>query len=226
MTSRSKPKKFYLISAIPKTGWSYLDHSVLGRAQKAGKITIKILELFDFVPPKKRIDDKPYGGGPGMVLRAEPIVKSVKKVLASSFQPRIILLTPRGKQFTQALAQKWARDKRDLVLIAGRYEGVDARVQKIFKAEEISTGPYILSGGELPAMTIIDAVARHIPGVVGRAESLEEARVAGGAAVYTRPAELKFSGKSYKVPKVLRSGHHYNIDSWRGQKTSPKRPKK
>ena len=159
-----------------------------------------------------------------MVLKAEPILKSVEAALKGgrkqargSKKIKIIILSPRGKQFTNAMAAMLAKKNDTLVLIAGRYEGIDARVKKILRAEEISVGPYVLTGGELPALTVLDAIARHIPGVLGKHESLEENRLAAGE-VYTRPEVLVYKKKSHKVPKVLLTGHHRKIEEWKGKK--------
>ena len=127
---------------------------------------------------------------------------------------KVIILSPRGKQFTNTDAKKFASFRGDIVLISGRYEGIDARVKKILKAEEISVGPYVLTGGELPAMVLIDAISRQIKGVLGNEGSVEETRIASGE-VYTRPEVLVYKKKKYTVPKVLISGNHKKIDEWR-----------
>src|SRR3989338_6944886 len=161
-----------------------------------------------------------------MVLKAEPLLRAVASLkLPTSLKLRgtskIIITSPRGRQFTNEMAAKWAKKYKEIVVIAGHYEGIDARVKKILKAEEISVGPYTLTGGELPAMIMIDAITRRIPGVLGKSESLEESRVASGE-VYTRPESFKFRGKTYKVPKILLSGHNRNIESWRMTKMNKK----
>lgn len=154
-----------------------------------------------------------------MVMKAEPILKAVETALRKTKNPKkIILLSPRGKQFTQKMAGDWAKKYAHLILIAGHYEGIDERVRKIIKVQEVSVGPYILTGGELPAMAIVDAVSRHISGVLGKEESLEEKRDSFGAGIYTRPEVFKYQNKEHKVPKVLLSGNHKKIEEWRRKK--------
>ncbi|MBI2100276.1 MAG: tRNA (guanosine(37)-N1)-methyltransferase TrmD [Candidatus Vogelbacteria bacterium] len=210
---------FHIITLFPESLASYLRASIVARAIKNKKIRIKTYNPYDFLPVKERADARPYGGGPGMVLRPEPILKAVAaiKLKAKSSKLKAILFSPSGKQFTNQIAVTWAKKYRDIILIAGRYEGVDTRVGKILKAEAVSVGPYVLTGGELPALVVIDTTARQIPGVLGKNESVEERRVAS-AEIYTRPEILKYKGKNYKVPKVLLSGHHRKIDHWRRNK--------
>ncbi len=219
---------------------SYLKESIIGRAIKNKKIKILFYNPRDFIKaPKnnyKPVDGKPYGGGPGMVMRAEPILKAIEKALAQCFRSgsstaqcrpfaktlrkrfKIILFSPSGKKFDTNYAKKLIKQKyTDIILISGRYEGIDARVQKILRAEEISIGDYILTGGELSAMILIDSISRQIPGVLGKYESLEEERVSSSE-VYTRPEVLKYKGKNYKVPKILLSGNHKLIENWKKRK--------
>lgn len=215
--------KFNIISVVPEALSSYLGSSIIGRAVGTGKIKVKILNPRDFTKDKHRkADERPYGGGPGMVLKAEPILKAVAKLRPKSKTPKkvkTIIFSPGGRIFTNELAAKWAKNYDELVMISGRYEGIDARVKKVLKAEEISVGPYVLTGGELPALIVLDTVARKLPGVLGSDESVEERRVASGE-VYTRPEVLEYKKKKYRVPKVLLSGHHKNIDGWRGDRKS------
>lgn len=150
-----------------------------------------------------------------MVMTAQPIVDAVKKAIKNK-KPKIIILSPRGKQFDNVEAKKLAWQK-DIVLICGRYEGIDARVKKILKATEYSIGPYTLTGGELPAAIVIDAIARQVPGVLGKSESLEDERLTTGE-VYTRPEVFEYQGKKYRVPKVLLSGDPKKIADWRQKK--------
>jgi len=206
----------------------------LGRAQENKKIKVSYYNPRDFANNKhNKVDDIPYGGGPGMVMYAEPIVRAVEKALGiyvknpkttkskamggSGKKTKVLIMSPRGKVFDQAYATKLAKSYSDIVLISGRYEGIDARVKKILKAEEVTVGPYVLTGGELPTLTIVDAVSRHIPGVLGKSESVEETRITNGE-VYTRPETVEWNGKKYRVPKVLQSGNHKLIDEWRGKK--------
>ena len=208
---------FHIISIFPDSFKSYLSESIILRAVKKGLIRVNILNPRDFSEDKHRkVDDTPYGGGPGMVMKAEPILKAVSKIKKS--KSLIFILSPRGEQMTNKLAQKIAKEGKDIILISGRYEGIDHRVKKILKAKEISIGPYILTGGELPAMVFIDAVTRQIKGVLGKEASLEEKRIASGE-VYTRPEVFKWKGKRHNVPKVLISGHHAKIEEWRKKRS-------
>jgi len=194
---------------------SYLKESILGRAIVDKKISVKFYNPLDFCEPKKRVDDRPYGGGPGMVLRPELFLKAFTKIqIKDKKKVKIILFSTSGKKFDTDYAKKSAEKYKDIVLISGRYEGIDARVGKILKAQEISVGDYVLTGGELPAMILIDSISRQIPGVLGKYESLEEERVSTSE-VYTRPEILKWKDKNYKVPKVLLSGHRAKIDEWK-----------
>ncbi len=223
---------FHIVTLFPESLSSYLNESILARAQKEKKITVKFYNPRDHVAvakqsllrgksskPYKRVDDKPFGGGPGMVIQVEPIVKTleaIKKKIKSK-KVKIIHLSPSGEKFTTDYAKKAAKKFTDIIIICGRYEGIDARVKKIFKGDEISVGDYVLTGGELPAMIMIDCISRQIPGVLGKIESLEETRPASSD-VYTRPEVFKYKNKNYKVPKVLLSGNHKLIDEWRKNK--------
>jgi tRNA (guanine37-N1)-methyltransferase len=215
---------FHIITLFPESFDSYINTSIIGRAIRDKKITIKFYNPRDYTKDKhRRVDQKPYGGGPGMVLEAPSVLKAVesalKKITPSNSKLKakssklIIWLSPSGKQFDNNTAQKYTKYS-DVVIICGRYEGVDERVKKILKAKEVSMGPYVLTGGELPAMTIIDTVARRIPGVLGKIESIEENRISSSE-VYTRPDVLEYKGKKYRVPKVLLSGHHQKIEDWK-----------
>jgi tRNA (guanine37-N1)-methyltransferase len=210
--------RFHVITIFPEMFDSYLKESILGRAIADKKISVKFYNPLDFCEPKRRVDDRPYGGGPGMVLRPELFLKAFEKIKTSK-KTKVILFSTSGKKFTTDYAKKSAKKYTDIVLISGRYEGIDARVQKILKAEEISVGDYVLTGGELPAMTLIDSISRQVPGVLGKYESLEEERVSTSE-VYTRPEILKYKGKNYRVPKVLLSGHRAKIDEWKKRKKS------
>jgi len=223
--------KFYVITIFPEAFDSYLKTSILGRAQRKRIIKINLVNLRDFAFDKhKTVDDRVYGGGPGMVLKIEPIFKAVSSILKVSHtkfpiskkerklkfpDTRIILLSSRGKKFNQKLAREFSKFK-NLILICGRYEGVDERVAKYIADEEISIGDYILSGGELPALVLIEAISRHLKGVLGKKESLEE--IKGSYPVYTRPEIFVVGGKKLKVPQVLVSGNHQKIKEWRFRK--------
>ncbi len=226
--------KFDIITIFPKIFDSYLNESILGRAQKQKLIEIKTHNLRDFVKDKyKKIDDKPYGGGAGMVFKIEPIVKALNSILKSKIsakggsasggknqKSKIIIFTPTGKQFDNKMAAKFAKEENNLILVCGRYEGIDARLEKVtknlkFKVENLSIGTYVLTGGELPAMVLIDSVSRQISGVLGKEESIEERRLGIGVPVYTRPEVFIHKGKKYSAPKVLLSGNHKEIEKWR-----------
>ncbi len=209
---------FHFITLFPNAFKSYLGESIISRAINDKKISAKFYNPREYTKDKhKRVDRKPYGGGPGMVMEAEPIGKAIADATKKSKKAKIIFFSPSGKQFTNEYAAKLAKSYKDIVFVCGRYEGIDARIKKMFKMEEVSVGPYVLTGGELPAMVVMDTVARRIPGVLGKIESLEENRVAGRD-VYTRPEILVWKGKKLKVPKVLLSGNHKDIDEWRSKK--------
>lgn len=215
--------RFHVITLFPETIEPYVAGSILGRAQEKKLISVSCYNPREFTKDKwARVDRRPYGGGPGMVLEAEPFLKAVQKVKArhrNVKRVKTVFFATDGKQFTNAMARDWAKKYDDIIFLSGRYEGIDTRAAKILKAEKISVGPYILTGGELPAMIAIDAVARQIPGVLGSRESVEEKRVASPD-VYTRPDVLRWKGKKYKVPKILLSGHHANIEQWKLERRS------
>jgi tRNA (guanine37-N1)-methyltransferase len=224
---------FHVITLFPEVCQAYTDASVLGRAQKTEKgkgakvrgkkIAIEYYNPRDFSTNKhKKVDDRPYGGGPGMVMAAEPILKAWQKAVGRKTKAlqekrvKTLIMSPRGKRFTNQLAKGYAKKYDHLVLISGRYEGIDARVKKALNAEEVSVGDYVLTGGELPALTIIDSVSRQVPGVLGTFESLEDERVSSGE-MYTRPETIEWKKKKLTVPKVFLSGNHKEIDERRGQ---------
>lgn len=226
--------QFHVITLFPEIMQAYTDASVLGRAQKTekgkgAKVRGKKMEVHyynprDFTKNKhKKVDDRPYGGGPGMVMAAEPVLRAWEKAVGRKQKGKIktLIMSPRGKKFDQKMAAKLAKEYDHLVLISGRYEGIDHRVKKVLKAEEVSVGDYVLTGGELPALTILDATARHIPGVLGEKDSLEDSRTAAGE-LYTRPEVLEYKGKKYRVPHVLVEGHHAKIENWRKGKDKRK----
>jgi len=221
--------KFDIITIFPDILTSYSEESILGRAQKKGLIEINFHDLRDYAIDKhKTTDDAPFGGGPGMVMMAGPIYQTIValnekcKMKNEKFRKRIILLSPKGKKFDQKMAKRLSKYDQ-LIFICGRYEGVDERVKKYIADEEISIGDYVLSGGELPAMVMTEAVSRLIPGVLGNKESLESESHTNVGDLdfpqYTRPAEFITSdGKKLKVPEILLSGDHAKIKKWREEK--------
>jgi len=206
---------FHIITLFLEAFESYLGSSIIGRAIKDKKIKVSFYNPRDFTKNSyKRVDQKPYGGGPGMVIEAEATIKAVAKAIGKKKNVKIIFFATSGVNFTNQRARKYSKNYKHIVLICGHYEGMDARVRKVFKAEEVSIGPYIVSGGELPALVVLDSVTRQISGVLGNASSLEESRITNPD-VYTRPETITYKGKKYKVPSVLLSGHHKNIEDWK-----------
>lgn len=228
---------FHIITLFPESIEPYLTSSILGRAIEKKLIKISYYDPKKFAVGKhKRVDQRPYGGGPGMVLEPQAVLRAADAALNKinrgfpsagkldqgeplakgarrARRPETLFFSTDGAQFDEQMAKMLSK-KKDILLICGRYEGVDARVPKILKAKAVSVGPYVLTGGELPAATVIDAVARFVPGVLGKIESLERSRVSSPE-VYTRPDVLVWKKKKYKVPEVLKSGHHAEIDQWK-----------
>jgi tRNA (guanine37-N1)-methyltransferase len=220
---------FHIITLFSESIEPYFKSSIIGRALQARKIKISYYDPKDFTrdpgetgKPSHgagkygRVDWKPYGGGPGMVLRPEPILKAVQKAKGKR-KANIFFFSTDGAQFDEPTAKKLSKGE-NIILICGHYEGIDERVAKILRAKKISVGPYVLTGGELPAATFIDAISRFVPGVLGKAESLEASRISSPE-VYTRPEILVWKGRKYKVPKVLLSGHHAKINEWKAKRT-------
>jgi tRNA (guanine37-N1)-methyltransferase len=206
---------FHIITLFPESIRNYLDSSILGRAQKDGKIKISYYNPREYTKDKhRRVDHKPYGGGPGMVMEVDSVIRAASAAIGRKKDVFVVFFSPSGEQFTNTLARKYIKKYKHVVFICGHYEGVDARVKKILKAKEISVGPYVITGGELPAALMIDVMARQIPSVLGKYESLEEERISNKD-VYTRPEVFEYKGKKYKVPKVLLSGHHRKIEEWK-----------
>jgi len=215
---------FYFVTIFPEMFDSYINESIIARARKESKIKIEFYNPRDFTKDKhRRVDDTPYGGGPGMVMAVDPIARTIKKIQQKisrrkkEKKVKIIITSPAGKKLTNVYADKILHEKyTDVIIICGRYEGIDTRVKKIFKAEDLSIGNYVLTGGELPAMVILDAVTRRIPGVLGNVNSLEENRVSSSE-MYTRPEVYEYEDKEYCVPKVLLSGNHKEIEEWKNR---------
>lgn len=202
-----------ILTVLPGIFQGPLGEGVIRIAREKGLLEVRVVNLRDFTRDRHRTtDDVPYGGGPGMVMKPEPVVEAVEH-LARDSAPRVILLDPAGEVFTQEKAWELSGEKH-LIFICGRYEGVDERIRQLVVTEEISIGDYVLSGGEIPALVVLDAVVRLIPGVLHAAESLKEESFSRGlleAPHFTRPSVFR----GLEVPPVLRSGHHALIARWR-----------
>lgn len=211
---------FHIVTLFKGIIEGYGEDSILKRAREAGLISIEYYNPRDFSTERHhKVDDRPYGGGPGMVMAVQPIIDCVTHIQKriqerGGKKTKICICSPGGEIFTNTLAKKYSKAYSDIIIISGRYEGIDARVQKILRATPISIGDYVLTGGELPAMILVDCISRQIKGVLGTFESLEEERVSSHE-MYTRPAVYEHNGKKYKVPKVLQEGNHKLIDEWR-----------
>jgi tRNA (guanine37-N1)-methyltransferase len=213
--AKQKKRLFDVITIFPDIIDSYSSESILKRAQKNKLIQIKSHDLRGFTSDKhNKVDDTPYGGGPGMLMKVEPFYKAVKKVKKKLKKTRVIMTAASGKQFTQADAKRLAKYDQ-VIFLCGRYEGIDHRVQEKIADESLSIGDYVLTGGELPAMVMIDSIARMVPGVLGSKESLDnESHTKEGVLEhpqYTKPETFN----KWPVPKVLLSGHHKDIEAWR-----------
>lgn len=208
---------FTVITIFPQMFASTLGHSILKRAQEKNLLKVNLVDLRDYTTDKhKTTDDSPYGGGQGMVMKPEPLVAAIEEARARNPRARVVLLAPQGRVFKQSVAQRMAGED-EIVLLCGRYEGVDERV-KAFIDEEISVGDYTLSGGEPAANIVIDAVTRLVPGVLGNADSAADESFSDGLLEYpqyTRPEEFR----GLKVPDVLLSGDHQRVKQWRREKS-------
>jgi len=231
---------FNVITTFPEVFDPYIKTSILGRAVKKKLVKINLVNLRRFAKDKRksagstsrrqsfgRVDDRPYGGGAGMVMKAEPILKAVDylKKKSGAKEQKIVLLAAKGKQFNQKMAYRWAKKHKNIIFISGRYEGIDERVRIALKAEEISIGPYVLTDGDVAIMAIISSIVRLVPGAI-KPESLKEesywdlgfGKKERGRLEYphyTRPEVLVYKNRKYRVPKVLLSGDHKKIDEWR-----------
>jgi tRNA (guanine37-N1)-methyltransferase len=206
-----------ILTLFPGMFTGFLEGSLLGAARTAGLIDIRLTDIRDFAEgPHRQVDDRPFGGGPGMLLMPVPVVSCIERVQGEATHPgHVVLLTPGGRRLDQALVEELAARER-LVLVCGRYEGFDARVASAVGAEEVSIGDYVLSGGEVAAMVVVDAVARLVPGVIGDEESALQDSFSGPERLvegpqYTRPREFR----GLHVPEVLLSGDHRRIEAWR-----------
>ncbi len=244
---------FHVVTLFPEMFNSYLGESILGRAIKEKKISVDFVNPRKFVSGKYKkvwpdgnisaqIDERPYAGGPGMVMMAEPIIKTVESVVKgiknkelriknkknkinskkmSKARPYskilVINFVPSADKFTTEIGKKISKKYTDIILICGRYEGIDARMDKILKTTKYSIGDYVLTGGEIPAMVLIDSISRQVEGVLGNFDSREEERVSSSE-IYTRPEVIVHNKKKYKVPEVLLSGDHKKIEEWKKSK--------
>ena len=206
--------RFDLFSLFPEIFPSYLDSSILKRAQEMGFLEVHLHNIRDWATDKHQVtDEPPYGGGGGMVMKPEPIFNAVEDVLGVPPSCPVILMTPQGELFSQKLAEELVSHQR-IALIAGHYEGVDERVREHLVTREISIGDYVLTGGELPALVLIDSLTRLIPGVLGDPEATTKDSHSSGLLEhphYTRPEEFR----GWIVPEIIRSGHHAQINRWR-----------
>ena len=212
--------KFHILTLFPEMIEQGLANSILGKASQREYISVEAVNIRDFTENKhKKVDDYPYGGGAGMLMQAQPVYDAYKHVLekTQADRPRVIYLTPQGKPFTQEMAREYAREK-ELIFLCGHYEGIDERVLEEIVTDYVSIGDYVLTGGELPAMVMIDAISRLVPGVLNNEQSSREESFSGNLLEYpqyTRPEE--FMGR--RVPEVLLSGHHANIEKWRREQS-------
>lgn len=220
-------KKFFVLTLFPEMITETLSHSIMGRAQKEGYLSVEAINIRDYTTNRqKHVDDYPYGGGAGMVMQAQPIYDAYQAVSPRTEGARVIYLSPQGRPFTQRVAEELAQEE-NLVFLCGHYEGVDERVIDMLVTDEISLGDFVLTGGELAAITMIDAIARLLPGVLGKEESFQDESFSEGLLEYphyTRPAVFM----EHTVPEVLLSGHHGKVDQWRREqsllRTAAKRP--
>jgi tRNA (guanine37-N1)-methyltransferase len=217
--------KIDVLTLFPAMFAGPLDESIIKRARDTGRLDLKIHQLRDYTHDRhKTVDDRPFGGGPGMLLKPEPIFEAVEAIARE--KTRVILMSPAGRPFTQAVARELAQQD-DLLIVTGHYEGFDERIREQLADDELSIGDYVLTNGALPAMVVVDAVTRLLPGVLGDDESSKDESFSGGLLEYpqyTRPAEFR----GLKVPEVLLSGNHAEIAKWRaeqaGKRTKERRP--
>ena len=220
-------KQYFILTLFPEMVEQTLSHSIMGRAQKDGLISIKAVNIRDYTLNKqKHVDDYPYGGGAGMLMQGQPIYDAYQSIMPQAAGARVVYLTPQGRTFTQSLAEELAREE-SLGFLCGHYEGIDERLIEEIVTDELSIGDFVLTGGELAAAAVIDAVSRLTPGVLGKEESFVDESFSDGLLEYpqyTRPPV--FMGR--EVPEVLLSGHHENVAKWRREqallRTAEKRP--
>lgn len=210
-------RKFQVITLFPEMFTGVFGSSMMWKAQNGEYVELSTIDLREFgIGPRKQVDDTPYGGGDGMLLKPEPLFAAVEIAKHSDPTAKVLLMTPRGQRWQQSLAKKYAASSHGYIFICGRYEGYDERITTLVD-QELSVGDYVLTGGELPAMTIIDSIVRLIPGVLGGETSAEIESFSDGTTLeypqYTRPEDFR----GMKVPEVLLSGHHGEIARWRAE---------
>ena len=216
-------RKFQVITLFPEMFTGVFENSMMWKAQKDEIVSLSTVNLREFgLGPRRQVDDTPYGGGDGMLLMVEPLWKAVEAAKANDPSAKVLLMTPRGERWRQALAQEYSEADSGYIFICGRYEGYDERILELVDAE-LSVGDYVLTGGELPAMTIIDSIVRLLPGVLGGESSAAIESFSDGETLefpqYTRPEDFK----GRKVPDVLLSGHHAEIAKWRTEQSKKAR---
>ncbi|MDQ0427794.1 tRNA (guanine37-N1)-methyltransferase [Planomicrobium stackebrandtii] len=205
-----------VLSLFPPMFEGVFQHSIMKKAQEKGAVSLNVVDIREFADNKRQVDDYPFGGGAGMVLKPEPIFNAVESLTPNS-KRRVILMCPQGERFTQEKAEELAGEQ-ELVFICGHYEGYDERIREHLVTDEISIGDFVLTGGELAAMTVIDSIVRLLPGVLGNADSPVRDSFSTGFLEhpqYTRPADFR----GWKVPDVLTSGNHGKVDEWREEQT-------
>lgn len=212
-------RRFQVITLFPDMFTGVFGNSMMWKAQKDGIVELSTVDLRQYgIGPRKQVDDTPYGGGDGMLLKPEPLFAAVEAAKANDPDAKVVLMTARGQRWKQSLAQQWASNNESYIFICGRYEGYDERIVSLVDYQ-VSVGDYVLTGGELPAMTVIDSVVRLIPGVLGGETSAEIESFSDGETLefpqYTKPAEFR----GMKVPNVLLSGNHGEIAKWRADKS-------
>ena len=204
-----------ILTLFPEMLSGVLDASILKRGRAKGLVTVRVVNLRDYTEGRHKVaDDYPYGGGAGMVLKPEPVFRAIDAIRADGEELRILLMSPQGRRFTQDMAQELADESRRLIFLCGHYEGIDERVKVGIAPEEVSVGDFVLTGGELPALIMLDAAVRLIPGVLGDATSAQAESFTGSLLDYphyTRPSEFR----GLEVPEVLLSGNHQAIEGWR-----------
>ncbi|HSI66941.1 MAG TPA: tRNA (guanosine(37)-N1)-methyltransferase TrmD [Planococcus sp. (in: firmicutes)] len=208
--------KINVLSLFPTMFEGVFNQSILKKAQEKHAVELAVLDFREFAANKRQVDDYPFGGGAGMVLKPEPVFNAIES-LSRERQPRVILMCPQGERFTQQKAEELSKEE-ELIFICGHYEGYDERIREHLVTDEISIGDFVLTGGELAAMTVIDSVVRLLPGVLGNADSPVRDSFSTGLLEhpqYTRPADFR----GWKVPEVLTSGNHAKVDAWREEQT-------